>query len=145
MKSKFMLRACLSADDMGLGKSLTVISLIASNRSGVAPPVPFTGVINGVGGGITASIPDRDVPPQAASASAGHAKKDRLVRRARGMGLTYGVLGKRRHQRVDSDDDVQIIDPPSPPSSKKSEVRSGSESDVHICHKHVQRAAANPF
>ena len=108
-----------SADDMGLGKSLVVISLIASNRRGLTPPVPFIGVING-GGATASAAPATGAASQAESASStieNNKKGSSSGRRKNGR----SSKGEQQ-QEGDSDDEVQIIDPP-PQPPKKAKVR----------------------
>lgn len=110
-----------AADDMGLGKSLVVISLIVSNQRGGTPPVPYTGIINGDNPGQSTQAG----PSRQATAASSHLLEDEGGSSGR-VGVKSEILGsgsKRRQQQVikeaDSDDDVQIIDPP---HSKKSKV-----------------------
>ena len=106
---------------MGLGKTLVVISPIASNRPGLPPPQPYMGVIN----------PPVGEDPAAASSSRVKAEPSSSRGGATGGSSRAKGGGKTKRQRVpeeeeEDDDDVQITRvveaPASAPAIKKPKV-----------------------
>ena len=101
---------------MGLGKTLVVIALIASNRPGVSSPAVYNGVINGVDEVPSLGLGSEDAAgPSQPKGKEGKGAKPKKRRRG-------GIKRVEEEEKEDNSGDVEIVaevPPPRKPSKQK--------------------------